>query len=320
MDLGVMIEGQEGLNWDRWRRIIRTTEDLGFESLFRSDHFFSLSGPHDRDALETFISFVLVAEESSRIRFGPLVASMTFRHPSLVARMAAQVDALSGGRFILGLGAGWNVPEHEAFGLPFPPVRERMDRLEEGIQVVRTLWGDGPASFDGRYYQLRDVECYPKPAQSPAPILVGGSGEKRTLNIVAKYADEWNAVSLTLDTYRQKTEVLLAHCESVGRDPSTIRRSMMSGFVVGRDRSELHAHLARIGEALPNLAQGRDPDAVIEGVRNRGWLIGTPSEIVEQIGLREEAGVQRIMLQHHAQADFDVLELIAKEILPQVQR
>lgn len=319
MDLGVMIEGQEGLNWDRWRRIIRTTEDLGFESLFRSDHFFSLSGPHDRDALETFISFVLVAEESSRIRFGPLVSSMTFRHPSLLARMAAQIDLLSGGRFILGMGAGWNVPEHEAFGLPFPPVRERMDRLEEGIQVVRALWGNGPVSFDGRYYQLKDAECFPKPAQSPAPILVGGSGEKRTLRIVAKYADEWNAVGQTVEGYRHKNEVLLGHCDAVGRDASTIRRSMMCGFVIGRDEDGVRAHLARIGEALPMLTRG-NPDEVLEGVRNRGWLVGTTSEVVEQIKQREELGIQRIMLQHHAQADFDTLELIAKDVLPQVQR
>lgn len=319
MDLAVMIEGQEGLNWDRWRRIIRATEDLGFESLFRSDHFFSLSGPHDRDALETFLSFVLVAEESSRIRFGSLVSSMTFRHPSLLARQAAQIDALSGGRFILGMGAGWNVPEHEAFGLPFPPVRERMDRLEEGIQVVRTLWGDGPASFEGRYYQLKDVECYPKPAQAPAPILVGGSGEKRTLRIVAKYADEWNAVGQTLEGYRHKDQVLLEHCEAVGRDAGTIRRSMMCGFVVGRDEVGVRAHLGRISEALPMLGRG-DPAEVLEGVKSRGWLVGTPSEVVEQIGQREEAGIQRIMMQHHAQVDFETLELIAKEILPQVQR
>ncbi len=319
MDLGVMIEGQEGLNWDRWRRIIRTTEDLGFESLFRSDHFFSLSGPHNQDALETFISFVLVAEESSRIRFGPLVSSMTFRHPSLLARMAAQIDLLSGGRFILGMGAGWNVPEHEAFGLPFPPVRERMDRLDEGIQVVRALWGEGPVSFDGRYYQLNHAECFPKPAQSPAPILVGGSGEKRTLRIVAKHADEWNAVGQTVESYRHKLEVLLGHCDAVGRDASTIRRSMMCGFVIGRDEDGIRAHLARIGEALPMLGRG-DPDEVLAGVRNRGWLVGTPADVVEQIRQREELGVQRIMLQHHAQADFATLELIAKDVLPHVQR
>lgn len=319
MDLGVMIEGQEGLTWDRWRRIIRATEDLGFESLFRSDHFFSLSGPHNREALETFISFVLVAEESSRIKFGPLVASMTFREPSLVARMAAQIDQLSGGRFILGVGAGWNVPEHEAFGLHFPPVRERMDRLEEGIRVIRALWGPDPVSFEGRYYQLKDVECYPKPAQSPGQLLVGGSGEKRTLRIVAEHANEWNAVGQTLEGYRQKTEVLLRHCEAVGRDPSTIRRSMMTGFVIGKDEAAQRAHLAKVVETLPMLGRG-DPGEVLSGMKSRGWLVGTPDEFVQELGRRKEAGVQRLMMQHQAQEDFATLELIASEVLPQIQR
>ena len=319
MDLGIMIEGQEGLNWDHWRRIVRATEDLGFESLWRSDHFFSLSGPHNRDALETFLSFVLVAEETERIRFGPLVASCTFRHPSLVARMAAQIDDLSGGRFVLGLGAGWNVPEHEAFGLPFPPVRERMDRLEESINVVRALWGNGPVSYDGRYYQLKDVECFPKPAQNPAPILVGGGGEKRTLRIVAQYADEWNAVGVDLEGYRHKRSVLEQHCADVGRDPTAIRHSQMSGFVIGRDEAGIRRHLQQIGEKLPALG-AEDADRVLEGVRRRGWLVGTPGEIVEELGRREEAGIARVMLQNHAFEDQSIMELIASEVLPQVQR
>jgi F420-dependent oxidoreductase-like protein len=319
MQLGVMIEGQEDLNWDLWRRIIRATEDLGFESLWRSDHFFSLSGPRTRDALETFLSFVLVAEESRRIRFGPLVSSMTFRHPSLLARMAAQIDVLSGGRFILGMGAGWNVPEHEAFGLPFPPIRERMDRLEESIQVVKALWSEGPATFDGRHYQLKEAICFPKPVQRPLPVLVGGSGERRTLRIVAKYADEWNGVGLGVESYRQKRAVLEQHCAKVGRDPATIRHSQMAAFVIGRDAAEQHAHLARVAEKIPAL-QRQQPDAALAGMRERGWLVGTPGEVVEEIGRREEAGLSRIMLQHHANADFGTLELIAKEILPQVQR
>lgn len=318
MQLGVMIEGQEDLNWELWRRIIRATEDLGYESLWRSDHFFSLSGPRTRDALETFISFVLVAEESSRIRFGPLVSSMTFRHPSLLARMAAQIDLLSGGRFVLGMGAGWNVAEHEAFGLPFPSIRERMDRLEESIQVVQALWGDAPASFDGRYYQLREATCFPKPAQRPLPVLVGGSGERRTLRIVARFADEWNGVGLDVEGYRRKRAVLEQHCADVGRDPATIRHSQMAAFVIGRDAAEQRAHLAQVAEKIPSL-QRREPDVVLAGMRERGWLVGTPGEIVEQIGQREEAGLSRIMLQHHANADFDTLELIARDVLPQVQ-
>jgi len=319
MNLGVMIEGQEGLDWDRWRRIVTTTEDLGFESLWRSDHFQSLSGPTDRNALETFISFVMAAELTERIRFGPLVASMTFRHPALLGRMAAQLDVLSGGRFICGMGAGWNVPEHETFGLPFPSTGERMDRLDESIRVVRALWGEGPANFEGKHYQLKDVDCHPKPLQDPMPILVGGGGEKRTLRIVAEHAQEWNFVGGDLDMYAHKREVLERHCADVGRDPSEIAHSQMSAIIVGRDDAELKAHLAEIAVAIPRLGE-RDPDETLENMRGFGWLVGSPAEIVDEIGRREEAGISRIMMQHHAQTRFEALELIASDVLPQVQR
>ncbi len=319
MDLGIMIEGQEGLNWDLWRRIIRATEDSGFESLWRSDHFFSLSGPRDRDALETFISFTMVAEESERIHFGPLVSSMTFRHPSLLARMAAQIDQLSGGRFILGMGAGWNVPEHQAFGLPFPPLKERMDRLEEGVQVVQALWREEPASFDGVHYQLDDAISYPKPEQAPLPLLVGGRGERRTLRIVAEYAQEWNVVGADTEEYQRLAGVLEQHCADVGRDPSEIRHSQMSAPIIGRDEKELHAHFARIVEKIPALGE-RPADEMLAEMAKRGWLVGSPAEIVDELGRREEAGITRTMLQHHASDDFDTVELIATEVLPQVQQ
>ena len=319
MDLGVMIEGQEGLGWELWRRIVRVTEDAGFESLWRSDHFHSLSGPRDRDALETFISFVVAAEESERIRFGPLVASMTFRHPSLLARMAAQLDELSGGRFILGVGAGWNVGEHEAFGLPFPSLRERMDRLEEGIQVVLALLGDEPASFEGRYYQLREALSYPKPLQRPLPLLIGGRGERRTLQMAARYAQEWNFAGIELDEYRRLASVLARHCDEAGRDPSEVRHSQMAGFVIGRDEAEQRSHLERIAVQAPALVQ-QSFEETLPVLAARGWLIGTPDAIVEEIGRCEEAGITRIMLQHHAMTDFASLELIAARVLPQVQR
>jgi F420-dependent oxidoreductase-like protein len=319
VDLGVMIEGQEGLDWPLWRRIATETEALGFESLWRSDHFFSLSGPREQPALETFVSLALAAEVTSRIRFGPLVASMTFRHPSLLARMAAQVDALSDGRFICGVGAGWNVPEHEAFGLPFPSVRERMDRLDEGIRVLKALWGDEPTDFEGEHFQLRSAICYPKPAQRPLPLLVGGRGERRTLRIVAEHADEWNAVGVDLEAYRHKRQVLERHCADVGRDPASIRHSQMCGFVIGRDEAEQRRHLGLIAEKLVAMQHER-PEAAIERLRGAGWLIGTPGEIVEDLGRRQEAGLSRVMLQHHANDRFDVLELVAAEVLPQVQR
>lgn len=315
MDLGVMIEGQEGLTWDRWKRVVRATEDLGFESLWRSDHFFSLMGDRKQEALETFVSLVHAAEATRRIRFGTLVCSVTFRHPSLLARMAAQVDQLSEGRFVLGVGAGWNVPEHEAFGLPFPPIGERMDMLDESIRVMRALWSDGAATFEGRHYRLKDAVCHPKPAQRPLPLLVGGSGEKRTLRIVAEHADEWNAVGVDIEGYRRKREVLARHCADVGRDPATIRHSQMCAFVIGRDEAAQRRHL----EAMTGGGTlfGMEPQQALERMRGH-WLIGTPAQIVEELGRREEAGITRVMLQHLAIDHVEALELMASDVLPKV--
>ena len=179
MKIGVMIEGQTGIGWPEWKNIVKWTEELGYESLWRSDHFFAFGEDKTPDSLEAFASLVYTAQNSSRIRFGTLVAAMTFRHPAMVARMAAAIDQLSGGRLILGLGAGWNQSEHDAFGITLPPVKQRMDALEEGVQVVRTLHTQQPASFDGKIYQLKDAYLNPKPVQTPLPILVGGSGVKR---------------------------------------------------------------------------------------------------------------------------------------------
>jgi alkanesulfonate monooxygenase SsuD/methylene tetrahydromethanopterin reductase-like flavin-dependent oxidoreductase (luciferase family) len=154
MRIGLMIEGQNGLTWERWSHILQMAERLKFPSVFRSDHYFI--GPQ-QDSLEAYLSFVLAARETSTIRFGPLVTPVTFRAPVNVARMAAQIDLLSGGRFVMGMGAGWNEAEHSAYGIPFPPVKERFDRLEEAIRLTRALWA-GPATFDGRYYQLREAD------------------------------------------------------------------------------------------------------------------------------------------------------------------
>lgn len=323
MDLGVMVEGQEGVSLDLWRRFVVTVEDLGFESLWRSDHLFSLSGARTLDALDAYVAFALAAELTERVRFGPLVSPMTFRHPSILARMAAQIDEISGGRFVAGVGAGWNVPEHTAFGIPFPPLRERMDRLDESIRVMKALWSDGPASFDGRYYQLQDAECYPKPVQQPLPVMVGGMGERRTLRIVAELADEWNSLGVTIDDYKRKSEILEGHSTAVGRDPNTIKHSQMSGFIVGKDDRGIRRHLENIGRKLKSDAivgsMTADFDSVLKVARGRGWLVGTPTQVVEELGRREEAGISRLMLQHHANDDFEVLELLATEVLPQVQ-
>ena len=318
MQLGVMIEGQEGLTWDRWRAIAERVEELGFESLWRSDHFMSLMGAEPRQALETWTALTLAAAETTRLRFGPLVCSMTFRHPALLARMAAAVDELSGGRLVLGVGAGWNEPEHRAFGLPFPPVKERMDRLEEGIEVLLRLFGDQPASYTGRYYALDNAVMLPKSAQRPhPPLLIGGGGERRTLRLVARYADEWNLPGATPERYREKSAVLAEHCRALGRDPESIARSVMAGFITGGSAAEITSHTEAVQRVVPRLG-ALGTDAVPAAVRPNGWLAGTPADLIAGLQALAAAGVQRVMLQHFDQTNLDVLALIAGEVLPAV--
>ena len=324
MKLGVMIEGQEGLTWERWRKLCHRVEELGFDSLWRSDHFFSLMGRRTQPALETWVALTMAATETSRIEFGPLVCPMTFRHPSLLARMASQVAELSAGRLVLGVGAGWNVPEHEAFGIDFPPTRERMDMLDEGIEVLKALWAPGAANYDGNYYQLREAEMYPKPPGGKVPLLVGGSGEKRTLRIVAAHADEWNATSFGadlsgegLETYKRKASILDGYCRDLGRDPATIKRSLMTGFLIGSDQADIERRGEALAEWMPPLQQAPvDQRAAV--LKQRGYFAGTPDQVVAQLQGFASAGVERVMLQHHNQDDFEVLELIAADIMPQV--
>src|SRR2546428_12628239 len=250
MKLGVMLEGQEGLRWNLWRQIMARVEELGFESLWRSDHFMSLVDGR-RDALETWVALTLTAAESTRLRFGSLVCPMTFRHPSLLAQMAAAVDTLSGGRLVLGVGAGWNAQEHRVFGIPFPPLKERMSMLEEGIEVIVRLLGDGPAHFAGRYYQLDGANPHPKPTQRPRiPLLIGTTGQGRMLRIEASYADEWDVPGITSPTaYRARGEGLATYCRAFNRDPAAIRSCVSTAYLIGRNAQEL----CRRGEAMQQL-------------------------------------------------------------------
>src|SRR2546426_6770101 len=218
--IGVMIEGQEGLTWDRWFRIADRVESLGLDSLWRSDHFFSLMGHPERPALECWSSLTALAQRTQRIRFGPLVSPMTFRHPALLARMAAAVDGLSNGRLSLGVGAGWNEAEHEAFGISLPALKERFDRLEGRIAVIKALWTGGPVDVDGHYYQLRRAAALPRPVQRPAPpLLIGGDGERRLLRIVAQNAGGWKRHAPRPGAHRGQRAPLREHCRGVGRGP-----------------------------------------------------------------------------------------------------
>ncbi len=314
MKLGVMVESQEGVGWTEWKNIVQWTEELGFESLWRSDHFFSFfGGTRNIDSLDTLVAHTYTAAASSRIKFGPLVLSMTFRHPAILARMAAAIDQLSNGRFILGVGAGWNVTEHEAYGIKLPPVKERMDNLEESIQVIKALFENDSATFEGKIYTLKDAPMNPKPAQKPMSLLIGGGGEQRTLRMVARYATEWNVPIMGgLEAYKKKVEVLEKHCETAKRDPKQISHSVMTGYISGANQAEVDRKVQVAIENAP--PQFRRPG----GGPPMTALWGTPSQIVEQIKELEDAGISRIMLQYRTPPSRDDLQFVAEEILPKV--
>ena len=314
MKVGLMVEGQNGLTWDRWRHIVAMAERLGFSSLFRSDHYFI---GRQRETIETYMSLALEASESRTVRFGPLVTPVTFKTPVDLGRMAAQLHVLSGGRFVMGLGAGWHGPEHWAYGLPFPPVGERMDRLEEAIQLIKALWGSSSATYKGRFYQIEDVDCLPKPDSGNPPILIGGSGERRTMRLAAQYADEWNCFDLTPDEFSRKLQILERHCEAVGRDMNTIKLSMMVTLVVGHTARDVERASRSAMEFFPDLPSG-SVEQFQDAVRQQGNVVGQTEEVLDRLGRLAELGVDEVQFQH---LDFDsdaLPDYMASEIMPRV--
>ena len=299
-----MIEGQNGLNWPRWKRIVNLVEELGFAGLYRSDHFTN-SEPPDIDSLDLWISFTWLADNTKRIDFGPLVTPFSFRHPVHTARMASAVDALSVGRLTLGLGAGWQNREHEKFGFPLLDVDGRFQRMEEGLEVVtRLLRRDEPSSFSGEFYTLQEAIMLPRPARPDGPpILIGGNGEKRTLPLAARFADEWNAVFTTADEVRRLSGVLDGMLEEQGRNPRDVRRSLMTGCLFG----ESDQMVKRVSSVYG--------DVTLEELRKQGFIIGTGSQVAEQLAQLAETNIDRVMLQWLDLDDIEGLEALAKAIL-----
>jgi alkanesulfonate monooxygenase SsuD/methylene tetrahydromethanopterin reductase-like flavin-dependent oxidoreductase (luciferase family) len=297
--VGIMIEGQEGLSWERWRHLCEDAETLGFDSLRRSDHLISLMDAPERDCIETWASLALAAEWTKRIEFGPMVSPMTFRHPAILAKMAAAVDVLSGGRVILGIGAGWNENEHREFHIPFPTQRERFDVLEAAIPVMRETWN----------------RSNPKPVRNPMPLLMGGTGEKRTLPMVARDAAEWNLSRLDRDMYVQRRDFLEACCREIGRDPSSIRHSVMTNFIIGRSESEIRERAEQLRRMSPDLSK-MSLDEMLEN-RRSAWFIGTPEQIAEKIRELARIGIDLFMLRQFLLDDRDALKLLA-EVIPAV--
>ena len=278
--LSIMIEGQDGLTWPLWKRLVAEVESLGFAGLFRSDHFTNASPP-DKASLEMIVSLTYLASHTERIHFGPLVSPISFRHPTLLARQAAALDDLSNGRMILGLGAGWQEREHTLFGHELGDIPTRMARFEEGLEVItRLLKSDEPVTFEGKFFQLREATLLPRPQRTGGPeILIGGSGVKRTLPLVARYATIWNGAFLSPDTFRERCTILDGLLQEAGRKPSDVRRTMM--------------HMATFGdETLP-----------------------APDVTIQRIKAYEEAGVEELMLQWFDTDNIDGLRAFAENVL-----
>jgi F420-dependent oxidoreductase-like protein len=299
LEVAVMIESQDGLNWPRWQHIARAVEDLGFAGLYRSDHFTN-SRPPNKDSLEQWLSFTWLATHTHRIEFGSLVSPVSFRDPVFTARMALQVGDLSGGRLRLGLGAGWQEREHEMFGYELLSLPRRFLRFQEGLEVITRLirYGDEPVDFNGQFYHLRDAVLLPRPAQT-IPIVIGGNGPKYTLPLVVRYADEWNAVDIPAEKFSELNKLLDGMLRDAGRAPASLRRTLMTSLIFGRTEAELRAKV-----------EGR----TTQSLRNKGVVIGTAGSILDQLERLEAAGVQRVMLRWADLDDLDSLTAFATEI------
>jgi F420-dependent oxidoreductase-like protein len=315
MRVALMIEGQEGVSWDEWLALAQACEEHGIETLFRSDHYLSGSHPHERAAHDAWSTLAGLAARTARLRLGSLVSPVTFRHPSLLANAVSTVDHISGGRVELGMGAGWMREEHEAFGFPFPPLRERVEMLREQIEIVHRLWTEDHVTFEGEHYRLRDCSALPKPLQEPHPrILVGGSAKPGTAIPAALFADEYNTPAATPDECRERRRALDDACEDVGRDPKTLAMSVMTGFVLGENDEELLENTRRI---LERWGSDLSPAEALARYKSRG-LAGTPGQLVEGLKRLEEAGVERVMLQHIAHDDLATIALIGREVAPKL--
>ncbi|MEU1587516.1 LLM class F420-dependent oxidoreductase [Micromonospora sp. NPDC005710] len=306
MELRIFTEPQQGASYDQLLAVARCAEDAGYGAFFRSDHYLvmgDVSGePGPTDAWTTLAG---LARDTSRIRLGTLMTAATFRLPGPLAITVAQVDQMSGGRVELGIGTGWYAEEHSAYGIPFPPLAERFDRLEEQLAVITGLWSTPKGErfdHDGRYYPVRDSPALPKPVQQPRPpILLGGTGPKRTPRLAARYADEFNLPFASVPDTAAQFDRVRAACVDIGRDPAGMVWSNALVLCCGRDDAEVARRAAAIG---------REPDEL----RANG-LAGTPAEVLDTIGRYAEIGSERLYLQVLDLGDLDHLELVAGEVM-----
>jgi alkanesulfonate monooxygenase SsuD/methylene tetrahydromethanopterin reductase-like flavin-dependent oxidoreductase (luciferase family) len=309
LEISITIEGQFGLNWNIWKRLAEIVEAAPFYGLYRSDHF---SAQHD--ALDAFVSLAYLASHTRRVHFGTLVAPVSFREPVMMARQAMHIDALSGGRLVLGVGAGWEENEHAMFGYPLGDMKTRMDRLEEGLQVLTGLLrSEEPVTFNGKFYQLKEARLLPRPNQ-PTRLMVGGKGPKRSMPIVAKYADIWNCHPKNLEHFSELNARLDELLVQQGRQPGDVKRTVMVPVLIW----ETPADLKRMMDLSRKYFFGEQTDEAILGWsrENMGAIIGDPVQVAAGLRQYQEAGVDECIIQWFIPEDIANLEYLANAVLP----
>ena len=296
--------GPENTSFEDYRDLWLRCEELGYEWVSDFDHFLPIFGDPAGRQFEGMTMLAAMAAHTSRVRCGMLVLGVTYRHPAVVANMAATIDHISGGRLELGMGAAWYEIEHQQYGIPFPRIGVRMDMLDEACRILRGLWTQESTTFEGKHYQLQDAHMEPKPVQEHLPLVIGGSGERRTLRIVAEHGDIWNTFFGDLERYRHLVGVLAGHCGDVGRDPADVRQSVTFRAVL--DESEAAAK-ARAEEIFG----GPPPEQ-----RRQMYVIGTPEQCVDALRPYVELGAGDFLLGQNAPFDLRTVELVAEQVAP----
>ena len=313
--LALMIEGQEGVTWDEWLAIAHAAEAHGLEGLFRSDHYTAILAG-GRGSLDAWATLAALAAATTRIRLGTMVSPATFRHPSVLARMATTVDHVSAGRIELGMGAGWYELEHRREGFPFPDASTRFDLFAEQVEIVVRTWTEANFDFTGAHYSLAGQTALPRPVQSPHPPLVLGGGAKpRSAALAARFAQEYNTPGATPAQCAERRAALDLACAEAGRDPSSLPLSVMTTCVIGSDQAEVDRRLRSL---LAVLEDSREPGEVLAAKPQ--WLVGTVAEVAGRIEEYRAAGVQRLFLQHLDHRDLEAIALIGDVLRPLVAR
>ncbi len=332
MRFALMIEAQMGLSYDDQLAIARRAEAVGFEAMFRSDHYAAFPGDPGRDSTDAWVVLAGLARETSSIRLGALVSPVTFRHPGNFVKLVTTVDHMSGGRIEVGVGAGWNEEDHDPLGIPYPAMDARADWMEDQLELLHGLWTEPEGwNYDGHHVTVRGGVLHPQPVDVPGRphgrpggsgegrvrprILTGGQGTPRGFRLAVAYADEFNLTSSSAAVAKQKMAELDAACRAAGRDPATLTRSSMVGVLMGVDEADLRRYADGIRVEFDD--SSGDTDAWIAERRGR-WIVGTPDEARATIRDYASAGIERIMLQDFVPRDLDYIDLLAKELLGRV--